>query len=155
MSGPEGGVMASSRTQISRAPTFRDSFCNLQPSQLRIPRPTFTGMQFVQTRGRQGYYLTTRRGDPWGGVNAQSRRPLLSDIRFEREAIPEDNTSSKSSSSLVSSDNYSTTKSTSSSGSECLSDGERSAEGKKRSHREEPPTGRPLERDTGSKDVRF
>lgn len=63
---------------------FRDSFCNLEANKLRIPRPSFTGMQFIQTRGRQGYYMSTRRRDPWGS-NPQPKRPLLSELSFQRQ----------------------------------------------------------------------
>lgn len=38
---------------------FREAFCNMQP--MRIPRPKFTGMEFVKTSGRLGYYTSIRR----------------------------------------------------------------------------------------------
>lgn len=38
---------------------LREFLCKLEP--LRIPRPKCAGMQFVQTSGRQGFYLSLRR----------------------------------------------------------------------------------------------
>lgn len=33
---------------------MRDSLCDLRP--IEIPRPKFSGMQFISTRGRYGFY---------------------------------------------------------------------------------------------------
>jgi len=39
--------------------TLREYLCKLEP--MRIPRPKCSGMEFVQTKGRQGFYLSLRR----------------------------------------------------------------------------------------------
>ncbi|KJH40516.1 hypothetical protein DICVIV_13529 [Dictyocaulus viviparus] len=75
---------------------IRDTLCDL--GRMEIPRPQFYGMQFVATRGKQGFYKTIRdNGSKYGiQVKAQrSRRPVLSNDLFLRplnmeEKIAED-----------------------------------------------------------------
>ncbi len=66
---------------VSTKARLLESICSLQP--LRIPRPQCTGMEWVPTRGRQGYYLSTRRRDY--GNNGQPKRPPLAGLF---ESIP-------------------------------------------------------------------
>ncbi|VDO43252.1 unnamed protein product [Onchocerca flexuosa] len=62
----------------------RDSLCNMEPVQ--IPRPQISGLQFIPTRGRLGFYATIRRDGEKYGVGMKSigpRRPTLSDDLFK------------------------------------------------------------------------
>ncbi|KAL3990426.1 hypothetical protein ACH3XW_31725 [Acanthocheilonema viteae] len=61
----------------------RDSLCNMEPVQ--IPRPQISGLQFIPTRGRLGFYATIRRDGEKYGVEIKPigpRRPVLSDGLF-------------------------------------------------------------------------
>ncbi|EFO24341.1 hypothetical protein LOAG_04144 [Loa loa] len=61
----------------------RDSLCNMEPVQ--IPRPQISGLQFIPTRGRLGFYATIRRDGEKYGVGMKPigpRRPVLSDGLF-------------------------------------------------------------------------
>jgi hypothetical protein len=56
---------------------LREYLCKLEP--LRIPRPKCSGMEFVQTSGRQGFYLSLRRKEQKNGhtpLSAISFAPL-------------------------------------------------------------------------------
>uniref|UniRef100_A0A1I7XG68 SH2 domain-containing protein n=1 Tax=Heterorhabditis bacteriophora TaxID=37862 RepID=A0A1I7XG68_HETBA len=63
----------------------RDNLCEL--GRMEIPRPQFHGMQFVATRGRQGFYKVTIRenGSKYGlQIKPQGpRRPILSSDLFQ------------------------------------------------------------------------
>ncbi|VDM16365.1 unnamed protein product [Wuchereria bancrofti] len=62
----------------------RDSLCNMEPVQ--IPRPQISGLQFIPTRGRLGFYATIRRDGEKYGVGMKPigpRRPVLSDSLFK------------------------------------------------------------------------
>ncbi|VDM92352.1 unnamed protein product [Onchocerca ochengi] len=62
----------------------RDSLCNMEPVQ--IPRPQISGLQFIPTRGRLGFYATIRRDGEKFGVGMKPigpRRPALSDDLFK------------------------------------------------------------------------
>ncbi|CAJ0953040.1 unnamed protein product, partial [Mesorhabditis belari] len=48
------------------AATIRDNFCSL--NRMEIPRPKMQGFQWVQTRGRQGFYKTIRANAPKYGL---------------------------------------------------------------------------------------
>lgn len=50
---------------------------------MMIPRPKCSGMEFVQTRGRQGFYLSLRRKGAQFGIQAPNqgpRRPALANL---------------------------------------------------------------------------
>ncbi|KAE9413418.1 hypothetical protein Angca_006216 [Angiostrongylus cantonensis] len=82
---------------------IRDSLCDL--GRMEIPRPQFRGMQFVATRGKQGFYKTIRdNGSKYGlQVKPQGpRRPVLSNDLFLRPStMEEDVKPDKSSQSAV------------------------------------------------------
>ncbi|VDK75098.1 unnamed protein product [Litomosoides sigmodontis] len=62
---------------------MRDSLCNMEPVQ--IPRPQISGLQFIPTRGRLGFYATICRDGEKYGVEIKRigpRRPVLSDGLF-------------------------------------------------------------------------
>ncbi|VDN84131.1 unnamed protein product [Brugia pahangi] len=62
----------------------RDSLCNMEPVQ--IPRPQISGLQFIPTRGRLGFYATIRRDGEKYGVGMKPigpRRPVLSESLFK------------------------------------------------------------------------
>ncbi|KAJ1353527.1 hypothetical protein KIN20_010168 [Parelaphostrongylus tenuis] len=70
---------------------IRDSLCDL--GRMEIPRPQFRGMQFVATRGKQGFYKTIREsGNKYGlQVKLQGpRRPVLSNDLFLRPSTMEE-----------------------------------------------------------------
>uniref|UniRef100_A0A1I8ACW1 IRS-type PTB domain-containing protein n=1 Tax=Steinernema glaseri TaxID=37863 RepID=A0A1I8ACW1_9BILA len=61
----------------------RESFINLKP--LEIPRPKCQGMQFITTRGRQGFYQSIRRNGAQYGLQIKPmgpRRSALPDQSF-------------------------------------------------------------------------
>lgn len=62
---------------------LRENFCNMQP--MRIPRPKFTGMEFVKTTGRLGYYTSIRRKDKLAHIplNYINYTPKENDIEEE------------------------------------------------------------------------
>ncbi|KAM3727586.1 Uncharacterized protein ACO02O_04240 [Dirofilaria immitis] len=65
----------------------RDSLCNMEP--IQIPRPQISGLQFIPTRGRLGFYATIRRDGEKYGVGVKPigpRRPALSDILFRDDS---------------------------------------------------------------------
>jgi len=73
------------KMSTAAVPAVRDSLCNMQPMQ--IPRPKCSGMEFVQTRGRQGFYLSLRRKGGAFGIQPLiqgPRRPALANL-FEIE----------------------------------------------------------------------
>uniref|UniRef100_A0A915AV60 Uncharacterized protein n=1 Tax=Parascaris univalens TaxID=6257 RepID=A0A915AV60_PARUN len=53
----------------------RDTFCNLQ--RMEIPRPQISGLEFVPTRGRLGFYKSIQKSIP-----TAPRRPPLSEVHF-------------------------------------------------------------------------
>uniref|UniRef100_A0A914ZDE3 Uncharacterized protein n=1 Tax=Parascaris univalens TaxID=6257 RepID=A0A914ZDE3_PARUN len=58
----------------------RDTLCNLRP--LEIPRPHISGLQFIPTRGRLGFYKSIRREGAQYGIQIKPsgpRRPALAD----------------------------------------------------------------------------
>ncbi|KAK6114526.1 hypothetical protein QQG55_56445 [Brugia pahangi] len=64
----------------------RDSLCNMEPVQ--IPRPQISGLQFIPTRGRLGFYATIRRDGEKYGVGMKPigpRRPVLSESLFKHD----------------------------------------------------------------------
>ncbi|CAD6189071.1 unnamed protein product [Caenorhabditis auriculariae] len=64
---------------------IRDNLCDL--GRMEIPRPKCTGMQFVATRGRQGFYRTIRENGAKYGLQIKPqgpRRPQLSSDLFHR-----------------------------------------------------------------------
>ncbi|VDN44675.1 unnamed protein product [Gongylonema pulchrum] len=64
----------------------RDSLCNLEPVQ--IPRPQISGLQFIPTRGRLGFYKSIHRDGEKYGVGIKTigpRRPPLADVCFVKE----------------------------------------------------------------------
>ncbi|CAG9531232.1 unnamed protein product [Cercopithifilaria johnstoni] len=73
----------------------RDSLCNMEPVQ--IPRPQISGLQFIPTRGRLGFYASIRRDGEKYGVEIKPigpRRPLLSDGLFVNDSnIPKSSNS--------------------------------------------------------------
>ncbi|CAB3400629.1 unnamed protein product [Caenorhabditis bovis] len=64
---------------------IRDNLCEL--GRLEIPRPKCTGMQFIATRGRQGFYRTIRENGAKYGLQIKPqgpKRPQLSSELFSR-----------------------------------------------------------------------
>ncbi|CAP34379.1 Protein CBG15948 [Caenorhabditis briggsae] len=72
---------------------IRDNLCEL--GRLEIPRPKCQGMQFVATRGRQGFYRTIRENGAMYGIQLKPqgpKRPQLSSDLFNRPmTVPEEN----------------------------------------------------------------
>ncbi|CCD61700.1 uncharacterized protein CELE_B0302.5 [Caenorhabditis elegans] len=72
---------------------IRDNLCELK--RLEIPRPKCQGMQFVATRGRQGFYRTIRENGAMYGIQLKPqgpKRPQLSSDLFNRPmTVPEEN----------------------------------------------------------------
>ncbi|VDM62578.1 unnamed protein product [Angiostrongylus costaricensis] len=71
---------------------IRDSLCDL--GRMEIPRPQFHGMQFVATRGKQGFYKTIRENGSKYGLQVKPqgpRRPVLSNDLFVRPSTMEEN----------------------------------------------------------------
>uniref|UniRef100_A0A8R1E4X6 Uncharacterized protein n=1 Tax=Caenorhabditis japonica TaxID=281687 RepID=A0A8R1E4X6_CAEJA len=72
---------------------IRDNLCEL--GRLEIPRPKCQGMQFVATRGRQGFYRTIRENGAMYGIQLKPqgpKRPTLSSDLFNRPTtVPEEN----------------------------------------------------------------
>ncbi|VDK44603.1 unnamed protein product [Anisakis simplex] len=66
--------MTSNSTSISSS-ARRENFCNLQPTE--IPRPRISGLEFIPTRGRLGFYKCVKNSLP-----ATPRRPVLSEDVF-------------------------------------------------------------------------
>ncbi|MFH4979183.1 hypothetical protein AB6A40_005892 [Gnathostoma spinigerum] len=65
----------------------RDALCNIQP--LEIPRPQVSGLQFIPTRGRQGFYRSIRREGAQYGVKIREngpRRTPLSDVDWSADS---------------------------------------------------------------------
>ncbi|EGT59497.1 hypothetical protein CAEBREN_11343 [Caenorhabditis brenneri] len=71
---------------------IRDNLCEL--GRLEIPRPKCQGMQFVATRGRQGFYRTIRENGAMYGIQLKPqgpKRPQLSSDLFNRPmTVPEE-----------------------------------------------------------------
>ncbi|PAV60901.1 hypothetical protein WR25_17153 [Diploscapter pachys] len=70
---------------MSTATAMRDSL--IDKGLIVIPRPHYNNMQFVATRGRQGFYRTIRENGAQYGVNIRpqgARRPQLNANLFVR-----------------------------------------------------------------------
>uniref|UniRef100_A0A915PPZ2 Uncharacterized protein n=1 Tax=Setaria digitata TaxID=48799 RepID=A0A915PPZ2_9BILA len=77
--------------------TVRDSLCNMEPVQ--IPRPQISGLQFIPTRGRLGFYATIRRDGEKYGVEMKPigpRRPVLTNGLFTDDSNIQKSDASKS-----------------------------------------------------------
>ncbi|CAI2357528.1 unnamed protein product [Caenorhabditis sp. 36 PRJEB53466] len=76
-----------------RMTAIRDNLCEL--GRLEIPRPKCQGMQFVATRGKQGFYRTIRENGAMYGIQLKPqgpKRPQLSSDLFNRPmTVPEEN----------------------------------------------------------------
>ncbi|CAI5455085.1 unnamed protein product [Caenorhabditis angaria] len=75
---------------------IRDNLCEL--GRMEIPRPKCQGMQFVATRGRQGFYRTIRENGAKYGIQLKPQGPkrpqlsseLFSGSMFRPATVPEE-----------------------------------------------------------------